>query len=445
MTTDRTAAVSAAGPIGRLLLFVPVLCAAVVVPLLPPLAWKVQVAMAAAVLQAGGLYILARTGALRRSPLDVPALAFLAAAIAATAVSVDRLVSFYPSPLRGDGLLVSVGYVLAGLGAARLSERERGLLLWAMLAGGGLIGIVALGQYYGADAVPWAGFSIVQPQGPVEGTTPFVFEPTILGTRSIATLGQPLALGGLAVLLLPAAVALTVQASRPSAGLLSATAAVALYGALVVSQTRAAWIGAAIAGALLVPLLPRSPGVWRRLTALAAVLAAMTVLLAATRPQAALPGRVVSIVKDVQRSDQSLGQRLYMWTHVVPLIRQRPVLGWGFSTMLSRFPDYGSAEYRRRFGTERVELIDNPHNELLNIAFSMGLAGLAAYLWVWVVSVSGAVRSLRRGVGAPRLAGALLAGLAAYFVWMQSAWSHVGVATVLWVVLGLAASSEPTP
>lgn len=442
MTTPRASAIPSADAVGQVLLLVPVACSALLVSLLPPITWKVQLTMAAAAAQVAGFYLLARTGALRRSPLDAPALAFLAVAVAATLLSVDRQVSFYPSPLRGDGLLVYIAYVLAGLGAARLSFQQRKALLWGMLGSGSVVALVALGQYYGTDQLPWMGFQLVPPQAAfAEGTSVFAFEPIGPGGRSLGTLGQSMFLGALTVLLLPVAVASAVTGSRRGARLFSAASAVLLCGGLVASQSRTAWIAAVASGAFLVVLLPKGRIVWARLAALAVVLAAVTVVMGATRPQTGLARRAISVVGEVQHADRSLGQRLYMWTQTLQLIRQRPTLGWGFSTLLSRFPGYGTPEYRRRFGEEVVELIDNPHNEFLSVAFSTGLVGLTAYLWVWAAAVSGAIRGWRGRREAGNLSGAVLAALLAYFIWMQTAWSHIGVANLLWVILGVAAAS----
>ena len=424
---------------GWTLLLAPVFLSGVVIPLLPPLAWKVNATVAGALVQAGGFYVLARLGVLRGSPLDRPALAFLGATILATIFSVDRLVSFYPSSLRGEGLLVSAAYITAGLAAARLPRRAGAVLLNAVLAGGSVVGLVALAQFYDRDLLQLAGFHLARPEVDLAGgTRGFIFDPTAVGTRSIATLGQPLVVGGLAALVLPVGVTLTVLATSRAAAILRGAATAMVYGALVASQTRAAWVATAIAGGLLLWLLPRSPLVRRRMILFAATLTVMTVLMVASRPQAALPQRVSSIAEELQHSDRSLGQRLYIWKHTIRLIAQRPVLGWGFSTLLGRFPDYGSAEYRQMFGEEAVQLIDNPHNEFLHVLFSTGLVGLAAYLWIWTVSATRLLRAWRTRSTVSALSAALLASLGAYFIWMQSAWSHIGVANVFWVFLGLA-------
>jgi O-antigen ligase len=136
--------------------------------------------------------------------------------------------------------------------------------------------------------------------------------------------------------------------------------------------------------------------------------------------------------------DPSLGQRLYVWKHTLPLIVQRPVFGWGFGALLGRFPDAGSPEWQRIFGFSVVG-IDTPHNEILHIAFSLGLAGLAAYLWVWLVVLRSLIAAMRAPASVDAaLAAGLLAAMGGYALWLQLAWSHVGLTNVFWPLAGIA-------
>jgi O-antigen ligase len=419
-----------------ILTVLPVVLLAAVAPLLPPVAWKVNVTLGAALLLGAALYLRARVGGGTRSPLDLPVLCFLAAAGLATAFSPERLVSFFPSPLRGEGLMMYAAYGLAALAAARLTREEKNAAVMTIVISGSLVGIVALAQYYGLDLLAWAGFSRTPAVRLMEGSIPIWSEPT--DSRSYATLGHPIFLGGYLVLLLPIASALAL-ASTGAPAWASGAATMLLFGGLVASSARAAWVAAIVGAAILVRVGRLSRPQWRRAAVLAALLAALSAVMTMTRPEASLGQRAASTF-DVQ--DRSLRQRLYFWKHTVPLIAERPLLGWGFSALMGRFPDYGSPEYLALFGKDAVRLIDNPHNELLHLAFSTGLVGLAAYLWVWAVALA-AVIGKRHAPPTPLgLRAALTAALAAYFVWMQLAWSTVGPANVFWVVLGLAASRD---
>ena len=423
--------------VGRALTLVALVLFAAVAPLLPTNDQKVRVTMAAAVVLLGATYLRVRIKEpFGRSPLDFPALTFLGVAVLATIVSVDPFISFFPSKGRGEGLVVYIPYIMMALAAARLGRREIDGVVSAVLISGSLIGGIAIAQYYGLDVIRMLGYRpgslaefvglAVNPQAGAEA-------PPFFRTRSYGTLGNPVFLGGYVSLLLPVAVALAVQSSGPRWWAYAALSAL-LYGALVASQTRAAWVASATGGLLLLGWAIRSRTGWRRLTALAAIFAAVTMIMALTRPDAPLSQRAAATV---DLSDESLGQRLYLWKHTLPLIAQRPILGWGFSTLMGVFPDMGSPEYLRVFGPTLM-LIDTPHNEALHIAFSTGLAGLAAYSWVWAAIAACLYAALRRGTTRPRLDGALLAGLAAYLVWLQLAWNHIGPANIFWTFAGVA-------
>jgi O-antigen ligase len=238
-------------------------------------------------------------------------------------------------------------------------------------------------------------------------------------------------------LLLPVGMALAVQA-KGKVWWVYAAASTLLYGALVGSQTRAAWIACAGAAVLLLGLLPKSPSVYRRLVMLGAVFAAVTAVMVLGSPEA-LGTRAVSTF---DTGDHSLQSRLYMWRQTIPLIMERPALGWGFSALWGRFP-VGTPEYLRVFGYT-INAIDSPHNELLHVAFATGLIGLGAYLWVWAVIATSLRSMLRSPEGMPRLDVALIASLAAYLVWLQLAWSHIGPAHIFWIFAGVAVALRPS-
>ncbi len=417
--------------------------AAAVTPLLPPIEWKVRATLLAGVLIAAGFYARVQGRGLGRSAIDRPALAFLAAATLATAFSVEPLVSVFPSRFRGEGLITSIPYVAIVLAAARLGPRDVRRAVVAMLAGGALVALIALPQYYGADPLQAFGFRPAPPMvlggpTPIELRRDAVWE----GLRAHSTLANPIFLGGQTVLLLPLAASLAMQERRRAAWAHGAVAMM-LYAALISSFTRSAWIAAAAGSLVLIWLQRGVPGALRRGALLAAGFLVVTALLTVTRIETT-PLHRASATFD--STDYSLRQRLYTWKHTLPLIAQRPVFGWGFSTMVGQFTDIGSPEYLSVFGTEQIVLIDSPHNELLHVAYSAGLLGLAAYLWMWAAAVKGLRR--RRGAGEamgqdgcpPALGAGLAASLVGYAIWLQFGWSVIGPANAFWVILALAAA-----
>ena len=398
-----------------------VLCAAGV-PLLPTNQMKVVgTVLAGLVLGIGVSVSLGSEAARGRTALDAPATAFLVLAVLATVFGADPRVSFLdPNFARGEGLLDYFVYVPMALAAARVSRLEVREILAVLLGAGGLIGAVAIGQYYGADVTPWIGSRGLY-----------------YGFRSWGTLANPVFLGGYAGLLLPIGVAMAACASERRQWWGYAAAGTLLYAALLGSQTRSAWAGAALAAVILLMYLPRSAQVYRRLALLGLVFAAVTVVMMLTRPQVSLTGRAESAL---DRTDRSMQGKLWIWEHTIPMIRGRPILGWGFSAVLGRLPGVGTPDYYRVFGHPGA-LIDVAHNDLLQVAVNMGLTGLAAYLWIWTATIRG-LRGAARAPASPVVpeAAGILAGFAAYFVWLQFSWSHIGDTNVFWVLAGIAVS-----
>ena len=388
------------------------------IPLLPDIETKVEATLLTSLVLLVGLYVHARRGSHpTRTSLDLPGLTLLLAATLATIASVDRFGSFFPSALRGEGLLTFAGYVIAALAASRLDRRDANTVIAAALVGGSLVGAIALTQFYGLPFSDWLGIQGIQREG-----------------RTPGTLGNPFFLGGYVSLVLPMGVAVAALARGEKARWLYTAASTLLFAAAVTSQTRAAWGALAGAGVLLVILLPHTPQIRRRLIILAAIGLVTALLLDVTNPHVSF-GRRVTLTFDP--SDSSLAQRLYVWKHTLPMIVKRPLLGWGFGALQGRFPDAGSPEWMRLYGF-RIVGIDTPHTETLHFAFSIGLIGLAAYVWVWVVVVSALRSALRHRTGSHELAAGFLASLLGYGLWLQLGWSHMGPANVFWVLAGTA-------
>ena len=397
-----------------------VLCAAGV-PLLPTNEWKVAGTLVSGAVLVLGAYLLARSGeGLRRTPLDAPALAFLGIAALSTILAVNPRVSFLPNVTRGEGLLDYLVFVPMALAAARLSLPEARELLGVLLSVAALIGAIGAGQYYGIDAAVWI------------GGRGFFY-----GTRSWGTLANPDFLGGYITLALPIGLALAATAAVPRQRWGYGVACTLLYAALLGSETRSAWGAVALAVIVLLVRLPRCAQAYRRLAMLGLVFAAVTVVMTATRPHVSFAGRAASALNS---GDSSMQGKLWIWEHTLPMIRERPVLGWGFSSILGRIPGIGTPGYNRIFGGGAPVLIDVAHNDVLQVLVSLGFLGLAAYVWIWVTALRAAAGASNISSRAARGVDAdgVLAAFIAYGLWLQFLWSHIGNANVFWVLTGIA-------
>lgn len=166
--------------------------------------------------------------------------------------------------------------------------------------------------------------------------------------------------------------------------------------ALVVSQTRSAWIGVLV-GLVVISIL-RAP---RLLLVLGALVAAALLL----RPSA--------ITERLTVEDASSVDRYYMWQAGVDMVLDRPVFGQGPGMVQVAYPRY-------RWPGAKNPGQPHLHNNPLEIAAERGLPGLAFFLWWAVILFAVALREARRARAAPPGAGwsavGALAALAAVFV-----------------------------
>jgi O-antigen ligase len=156
--------------------------------------------------------------------------------------------------------------------------------------------------------------------------------------------------------------------------------------ALVVSQTRSAWIGALVGVSVLCVL--RAP---RLLWLVAAAAAAVLVL----RPSA--------VTARLTLADASTSDRIYMWQAGIDMVADRPVFGQGPGMVLAVYP-------RFRWPEATHPMQPHLHNNLLQVAAERGVPGLAFFLWWTVAVLATAIREARRAAGAPPAAGRAAAG-----------------------------------
>ncbi len=357
-----------------------------------------------------------------RSPVGIASACWLGAMALATAASVNPLVSLAGADYRYEGLMTWIAYgAVMALGAYSLTTIGRvRWLLTAVLAASVLMAILGLAQHFGARPVP-------EDIG------------RIGWGRAWGTTGSPIALGAYLVVLLPVAVSLYARALTPGDRWLSGAVVVLLYAALVATRTRGAWAAFVVACAvwLVATGAGRLRQALRPLALLGIVLVAVTPLVLLTAPR---PASQIS-------RQEAAGMRMFLWRTTVPLVWQRPLLGWGPETLVQVYPAYRTPEFLRVFPDSAMMRIDvdRPHNDLLQQAVATGLLGLAAYLWMWCMLFRTGWRAARGSHGGPRLepapwaeavAAGLLGGAAGYFVQLQFSFSYVSVAPMFWTLVG---------
>ena len=373
----------------------------------------------------------AAAGALtiRRSPLDLPILAFLASALVSTIFAENRNVALFGTYIRYEGLLTLATY--AGLfwlatQTAWTSDRAR-TLIRSVLASGYAVSIVAVVQWVIAaltTSVPseLTGFSY--------GGLP----------RASATFSNPTMLAAFLAMLLPVAAGAFFEARSLTGRILAANATFVMSVALVLTFTRSAWLGA-LAGLLIVVAAPQPTPLRMRLALSGAGLAVVLAVVAGgALARGGLPlvpwlvNRVVSIQaipgQAIQGIPSSSSVRLRVWEGTFRLIASRPVVGYGPDTFGMVYPRFRTGDWTPGFTTDKA------HSELLQIAATQGLLGVASYLWI----IGASAMAFWRGRG-NQGAAAAFGGVVAYQLWAQANFSWVPAAAPYWLFLAAASTT----
>ncbi|MBM3134510.1 MAG: O-antigen ligase family protein [Chloroflexi bacterium] len=252
--------------------------------------------------------------------------------------------------------------------------------------------------------------------------------------RAFGTFGQPNPFGGYINLSLPLGLSLLIgqfadwRSRAPlhprTLAILSACALLGL--ALILSWSRGAWLGAAVAVGVVVlawgvALLwgarhneqLRRAGERLLLVLLIVAIMGGTLVLAGAADllPASVTSRLGSIgeqfgvfaVRTVKLTDENYAavERMAHWQAALSMIQARPLLGYGIGNYPAAYPQYNLPGWEDPLG--------HAHNYYLNVAAETGLVGLAAYLlWLllacagaWMVAVratSGLGRAVAIGV-----------------------------------------------
>lgn len=276
---------------------------------------------------------------------------------------------------------------LAGDSARRIP------LLRAIAITGVLAAIYGICQYFGRDpflspATYQAGegiFRITRPPGSIGHADYFA--------------------SWLLMALFPAA-ALARTEARRSFRIAGRTACVTIAAALLLTGTRAAWLGLAVGltSLFVIQGFRIAPRSW----IVGAASIAALLIFAISPAGVALRARL-----HWSMDDAGGGARMLLWRDSLRMAAHRPLIGYGLEAFPTQFPRFASLELARAYPDFYQE---SPHNAFLDVLDSEGVLGaacLAGLIWVGLVS---GWRSLRER---DPIAGILLAGFIAILVCLQ--------------------------
>lgn len=346
-------------------------------------------------------------GGWRRTPLDAPLAACLAAYLASIAVSSDPflgVVGMYSIHAYGlAGFLLCAAVYLACAWSDEPQEPDRLLLLalWAAAAA--------------------AAYGILQKLG----LEPFAGVRASGSGRVGGPQGDPVPFGACLLLFVPIAAHFW-RDPAPGRRLAGRVAGALVAAALVLTVSRGAWLGAA-AGLMVYLWLSG-----------AATLSRRSVLLIAAGTTAAVVA--ASLLRPTTKASDSA--RWALWESVGRSVPGRLWLGEGPDSVQTLLRRERTDEFIRILGPAKSQV--SAHNDLLQVLATMGLAGLGAYLWLLVGAWRCLDEALREGRHRSALA-AIAGALAGLFVQAKVNPVPLGAFVLAALFLGLTARGAPRP
>lgn len=123
--------------------------------------------------------------------------------------------------------------------------------------------------------------------------------------------------------------------------------------------------------------------------------------------------------------------RGYIWSKSIIYIIDRPIFGYGIQNILLYFISDYSQEMAKLFG--QIILVNNVHNEYLQIALSTGVPSLIIYLsFIYFTLKSGIKKYFANTMYLP-----IIASIIGYLVQAIFSLSFITVAYIFWILLGI--------
>ena len=268
--------------------------------------------------------------------------------------------------------------------------------------------------------------------------------PGLRGNIANGGFGMNLTLGGVMVMTAPVLVSLAWSARGRQRWMWAGVAGLASV-TTVLSMSRSAWIGLAVAFLVLALRLPRRI-VFPLIGVALALFVTMATLMATGWLKERFEGRFESVLvrRLVETSLATQKERPLLWRAALRGVADAPFFGHGFSREAYDLYRDKLAKEEGFTGFTYPHL--RPHNQFLRVAFAMGVPGLAVFLWmfgavmvwngIWLYRASGLFpfeAGLLWGINA-----ALAGSLASSFTLGQFFDSEVQTNILMW--MGLAFS-----
>ncbi|GEM_PF-5989974 len=317
------------------------------------------------------------------------------------ALFVWNSIVFLLSPYKYAGLramLQFAGYIILYLTLTTGFRMDKGMsrLLSVALAAAALTCVYGMLQRFGIDPVKWD------------------------ISRMLSFMGNPTYFAAYLAILLSLALNLFLNAGSSIRRFTLGSLTVLMFLCLLLTYTRAAWLGIGVAllldaGLLMIYIGCRKlyrTGVLKWALLLLMVMIAVSITAAKTAPSAMkLEDRLATSFSIAQQGNV---QRVIIWKAAQGIIRDHIFTGTGPGTFFIYYPRY---QDRRAYATGIGQITDHAHNEFLEIASETGVIGLFLFVWLLFAAIRLALRIMRQADDDRRYpAAAFICGLTAFMI-----------------------------
>jgi O-antigen ligase len=349
----------------------------------------------------------------RRTPLGLPILAYVASAGLSTLLAANPSLAFFGSYGRLEGFLTIATYAaLFWLTVQSVSSPVEGrAVLRAVLAGAFVVSLIAVLQAVAGGLVAGPASSIA---------------------RASATFGNSNALAAYLAMALPLGVNEYLHATSTSDRILAGNAVAMVAIALVLTFGRGGWVGGVVGVMIVIATARPSLRHLMVMAGAAAGLITAIVLAIALFGAGGSPIAQSTAARFLSLLDPTAGTgaiRLHIWKDTLGLIASRPLVGYGPDNFGLVFPMFQTGSW------SGLALIDESHSELLQIAATQGILGLAAFAWLCIAFV----RFWWKGRN-QMLASGVLGACVGYLLTLLVNFSVVPAALPFWIFLGAGAA-----
>jgi len=393
---------------------------------------RLLLALVAGLLLAGVCYgwSSAKQVRLHRHALDIAVLAFLLGAVIAGVLGAYPNVSLFSALWVQDFTTLpalAIGVALY-FGVKEFIHREGDIedLLVVMVLVGGVVALIGLVDYFGHLGLHPA-FTGAPPAGP---------------RRLVATLGNPMFTATFFAMCIPPAISVLLGTAQEQRRTWMFTCLALMGFALLLTATRSAWIGLAVAILLLIVLVCVRLLATRQVAALAVLGGAGLLIIAVLAAGLLLPQVRQRIGTIFNRQDETRQTRLVYMAGALNAFRARPLTGWGPGTLRQIYPQFRPSSHvlENNLPLNRGYSAALPHNLLLQTAAEMGVIGLLPFLAILLlVLITGcrlAASPAASGWLAMGLTGMLLANLISNLL----SFDNAATMGLFWIGLSLLAA-----